>query len=270
MLTQFWQLLRSSRVMRIGLVIAVLGLAAYIIGLFSPLNSGVPRAPGRIVLHYIYAAFHVGLILMMWAWFASHKKWLVPWYEDGMKIEIFSSTRVVRIALIAAATIVFAFVKIPFLGWSIRTVAPIFGAMYFGLLEGVLGGWIGYVLSTLIVGGYEDPLAVLPLQGIGDGLVIALTSVIYWSWIRLELRPRARSWKYAVMLLAVFAVWYVDIIFMSIGYLGLAVVVPYAVQYLFGGLIVLAIIVLIAVGTVEALRRSGRRPEDAVPRVSPR
>jgi hypothetical protein len=72
------------------------------------------------------------------------------------------------------------------------------------------------------------------------------------------------------MLLAAFAVWYVDIIFMSVGYLGAAVVIPYAIQYLFGGLIVLAIIVLIAVGTVEALRRSGRRPEEAVPRVSPR
>ena len=82
---------------------------------------------------------------------------------------------------VLGATIVFAFVKIPVLGWSIRTVAPAFGIMYFGFIEGVFGGWIGYMLSTLIVGGYEDPLMMLPTSGIGDMVSVALFGLIYWA-----------------------------------------------------------------------------------------
>jgi hypothetical protein len=162
----------------------------------------------------------------------------------------------VRIALIAAATIVFAFVKIPVLGWSIRTVPPVFGAMYFGLLEGLLGGWIGYILSTLIVGGYSDPLATMPLWMSADAVVVALCSIIYYQWIRDQPSAGKRSQRYAIMLLILFVVWYVLIVAESIGYLGAAVVLPYAFQYLIGGLIVLAVITLIAVGAVEAMNRT--------------
>jgi hypothetical protein len=249
-------LLRTSRLMQVGLALAVIGLAATIIGLFTPLNSGVPRAPGRIVLDYIFNLFYAGLIIMMWAYFESNKTWLLPWYQEGQKIEIFSSQRIVRIALIAAATIVFAFVKIPVLGWSIRTVPPVFGAMYFGLLEGLLGGWIGYILSTLIVGGYSDPLATMPLWMSSDAVVVALCSIIYFQWIRDEPSAAKRSQRYAIMLLVLFVVWYVLIVAESIGYLGAAVVLPYAFQYLIGGLIVLAVITLIAVGAVEAMNRT--------------
>jgi len=259
MIARFWQFVRQSKAMQAGLALTVVSLALYLIGLLTPLNTGVPRAPGRIVLYYLYAFMNVGLILMMWAWFAFHKTWLVPWYEEGMRIEIFSSSRVVRIALIAAATIVFAFVKIPVLGWSIRTVAPVFGGLYFGLLEGVVGGWVGYIISTLVVGGYESPLVTLPTWGIGDGVVVALSSIIYWGWIREEPSAKTRTWRYAVMLIGCFIIWYINIILESIGYLGASVILPYAVQYLAGGLIVLATIVIIAISAVEALRRTGRR-----------
>lgn len=257
MASQFPQFVRQSRAMQLGIALTVIALVLYLIGLATPLNTGVPRAPGRIVLYYVYTLFNVGLILMMWAWFSSHPKWLMPWYEAGMKIEIFSSSRVVRIALIAAATIVFAFVKIPVLGWSIRTVAPVFGGLYFGLLEGVLGGWIGYIISTLVVGGYEAPLVTLPTWGIGDGVVVALSSVIYWAWIREQTSAKVRTWRYGVMLIACFIIWYINIIAESIGYLGAAVILPYAFQYLIGGLIVLFTVVIIAIGAVEALRRAG-------------
>ncbi len=249
-------LMRESRLMQFGLALVIISLAAYSIGLFTPLNSGVPRAPGRIVLDYVFNVFYAGLIIMQWAYFKDHKTWLMPWYEEGKKIEIFSSQRVVRIALIAAATIVFAFVKIPVLGWSIRTVAPVFGAMYFGLLEGLLGGWIGYILSTLIVGGYADPLVTMPLWMSSDAVVVALTSIIYFQWIRDEPSAAKRSQRYAIMLITVFIVWYVLIVAESIGYLGAAVVLPYAFQYLIGGLIVLAVITLIAVGAVEVMNRT--------------
>ncbi len=249
-------LMRTDRLMQAGLLVAILGLAAYIVGLITPLNSGVPRAPGRIILDYLFNLFYAGLIIMMWAYFQSYKTWLLPWYEEGQKIEIFSSQRVVRIALIAAATIVFAFVKIPVLGWSIRTVPPVFGAMYFGLLEGLLGGWVGYILSTLIVGGYSDPLATMPLWMSSDAVVVALCSIIYFQWIRDEPSAAKRSTRYAVMLLTLFVVWYILIVAESIGYLGAAVVLPYAFQYLIGGLIVLAVITLIAVGAVEAMNRT--------------
>jgi len=256
-------LMRESRTMQIGLALAIIGLAAYIIGLFTPLNSGVPRAPGRIVLDYIFNVFYAGLIIMLWAYFKDHKTWLVPWYEEGMKIEIFSSQRIVRIALIAAATIVFAFVKIPVLGWSIRTVAPAFGAMFFGLLEGVLGGWIGYILSTLIVGGYEDPMATLPLWMGADAAAVAVFSVIYFQWIRDEPSAAKRTKLYAIMLIVSFVIWYVLSVTGSIGYQGAAVVLPYAFQYLIGGLIVLAVITLIAVGAVEVMNRTrwGKEPK---------
>ena len=258
-------LVRTSRTMQVGLALAVVGLIVYLLGLLTPLNSGVPRAPGRIVLDYIWNIFYAGLILMMWVYFSEHKTWLLPWYEEGMKIEVFSSARIVRIALIAAATIVFAFVKIPVLGWSIRTVAPAFGAMFFGLLEGVLGGWIGYILSTLIVGGYEDPLATMPLWMSADSVVLALMSVIYFQWIRDEPAAGKRSQRYTIMLLACFVVWYILIVTEAIGYQGAAVVLPYAFQYLIGGLIVLAVITLIAVGAVEVMNRTrwgkaSRRP----------
>ncbi len=263
MTSQFSQLVRQSRAMQVGLALAIIALVLYLIGLATPLNTGVPRAPGRIVLYYVYTFFNVGLILIMWAWFSSHPKWLMPWYEPGMKIEIFSSSRVVRIALIAAATIVFAFVKIPVLGWSIRTVAPVFGGMYFGLLEGVLGGWIGYIISTLIVGGYEAPLVTLPTWGIGDGVVVALSSLIYWAWIREEPSAKVRTFRYAVMIISGFIVWYINIIAESIGYLGASVILPYAFQYLIGGLIVLLTVVVIAIGAVEALRRAVRKGASA-------
>jgi len=259
-------LIRESRTMQIGLALTIIGLAAYIIGLLTPLNSGVPRSPGRIVLDYIYFVFLAGMVVMLWAYFKEHKTWLVPWYEEGMKIEIFSSQRIVRIALIAAATIVFAFVKIPVLGWSIRTVAPVFGAMFFGLLEGVLGGWIGYILSTLIVGGYEDPLATLPLWMSADVVVVALISVIYFAWIRDEPSASKRSQRYVIMLTVSFIIWYILVVGEAIGYKGAAVVLPYAFQYLIGGLIVLAVIILIAVGAVEVMNRTrwgkvaGRKP----------
>lgn len=249
-------LMRTDRLMQAGLAIAILGLAAYIVGLLTPLNSGVPRAPGRIALQYIFNLFYAGLIIMMWAYFQSNKTWLLPWYQEGQKIEIFSSQRIVRIALIAAATIVFAFVKIPVLGWSIRTVPPVFAAMYFGLLEGLLGGWVGYILSTLIVGGYSDPLATMPLWMSSDAVVVALCSVIYFQWIRDEPSAGKRSTRYAIMLLVLFVVWYILIVVESIGSLGAAVVMPYAFQYLIGGLIVLAVITLIAVGAVEAINRT--------------
>lgn len=249
-------LMRESRLMQVGLALTIIGLAAYSIGLFTPLNSGVPRAPGRIVLDYIFNVFYAGLIIMMWSYFKDNKKWLLPWYEEGMKIEIFSSQRIVRIALIAAATIVFAFVKIPVLGWSIRTVAPAFGAMFFGLLEGLTGGWIGYMLSTLIVGGYEDPLVTMPLWMSSDAVAIALFSVIYFQWIRNEPSAAKRAQRYAIMLAVTFIVWYVLIVAESIGFKGAAVVLPYAFQYLIGGLIVLAVITLIAVGAVEAMNRT--------------
>ena len=249
-------LIRTSRLMQVGLVLVIVGLAAYIIGLLTPLNSGVPRAPGRIVLDYVFNVFYAGLIIMMWAYFKDNKTWLLPWYQEGQKIEIFSSQRIVRIALIAAATIVFAFVKIPVLGWSIRTVPPGFGAMYFGLLEGLLGGWIGYILSTLIVGGYSDPLATMPLWMSADAVVVALCSIIYYQWIRDEPSAGKRSQRYAVMLFALFVVWYIFIVAESVGFLGAAVVMPYAFQYLIGGLIVLAVITLISVGAVEAMNRT--------------
>jgi hypothetical protein len=58
------------------------------------------------------------------------------------------------------------------------------------------------------------------------------------------------------MLLACFVVWYILIVSESIGLQGAAVVLPYAFQYLIGGLIVLAVITLIAVGAVEAMNRT--------------
>ena len=261
----FKQLFRESNVMKAGLFLAIIAGVVYIVGLFTPLNSGVPYAPGRLVLGYVWTFLRIGLLLIMWAWFSSHKTWLVPWYEDGMKIEVFSSTRVVRIALIAAATIVFAFVKIPVLGWSIRTVAPAFGMMYFGFIEGVFGGWIGYMLSTLIVGGYEDPLMMLPTSGIGDMVAVALFGLIYWARIREEVDAKTRSKRYFTALLISFAVWYVDIILHSIGYVGASLVLPYAVQYLVGGFMVLAIIIAIAIGAVEAMNRSRRKKATAKP-----
>jgi len=255
----FKQLFRESNAMKIGLFLAVIAAVVYVVGLLTPLNSGVPYAPGRLVLGYVWTFLRIGLLLMMWAWFSSHKTWLVPWYEEGMKIEVFSSTRVVRIALIAAATIVFAFVKIPVLGWSIRTVAPAFGMMYFGFIEGVFGGWIGYMLSTLIVGGYEDPLMMLPTSGIGDMVAVALFGLIYWARIREEPSAKTRSSRYFIALLISFAVWYVDIIAHSVGYVGAAMVIPYAIQYLAGGFMVLAIIIIIAIGAVEAMNRARRK-----------
>jgi len=242
--------------MQIGVAIAILGLVAYLVGLLTPLNSGVPRAPGRIVLYYLFSLFYAGLILMMWAYFQENKTWLLPWYQEGQKIEIFSSQRIVRIALIAAATIVFAFVKIPVLGWSIRTVPPVFGAMYFGLLEGLLGGWVGYILSTLIVGGYSDPLATMPLWMGPDSVVVALASVIYFQWIRDQPSAKKRTRLYGLMVLGTFAVWYILMVSESFGYLGASVVLPYAFQYLIGGLIILFVIMLIAVGAVEAMNRT--------------
>lgn len=248
----FWK----SRLAKVGAILAVVGLAIWVVSLYTPLNTGVPYAPGRIVLDYIFNVFYAGLIIMLWAYFKDHKTWLLPWYEEGQKIELFSSQRIVRIALIAAATIVFAFVKIPFLGWSIRTVPPAFAAMFFGMLEGLLGGWIGYILSTLIVGGYSDPLATMPLWMSADAVVLALMSVIYFQWIRDEPNAGKRSKKYFFMLLGCFVIWYILIVSESIGLQGAAVVLPYAFQYLMGGLIVLAVITLIAVGAVEAMNRT--------------
>ena len=79
-------LVKTSRTMQVGLALAVVALVVYIVCLTTPLNSGVPRAPGRIVLDYIFNAFYAGAILMMWAYFKDHKTWLLPWYEEGMKI----------------------------------------------------------------------------------------------------------------------------------------------------------------------------------------
>lgn len=256
MFKEFALVFGKSRLAKFGLVLAIVGLAAYVFGLFTPLNSGVPRAPGRIVMNYIFNIFYAGLIIMLWAYFKDHKTWLMPWYQEGQKIELFSSQRIVRIALIAAATIVFAFVKIPVLGWSIRTVAPAFGAMYFGLLEGLLGGWVGYMLSTLIVGGYSDPLVTMPLWMSSDAVIIALFSVLYFRFIRDEPSAGKRSKNYFLMLLVSFVIWYILIVSESIGSMGAAVVLPYAFQYLIGGLIVLAVITLIAVGAVEAMNRT--------------
>lgn len=256
MFRRFFALMRTSRLMQVGAAIAILGLAAYVVGLLTPLNSGVPQAPGRIVLDYLVNVFFAGLIIMMWAYFKENKTWLLPWYQEGQKIEIFSSQRIVRIALIAAATIVFAFVKIPVLGWSIRTVPPVFGAMYFGLLEGLLGGWVGYILSTLIVGGYSAPLVTMPLWMGPDAVVVALASLVYFQWIRDEPSARIRSRRYGVMVLINFAVWYVLMVGESVGNLGAAMVLPYAFQYLIGGLIILFVITLIAVGAVEAMNRT--------------
>ncbi len=250
------QVFQKSGAMKVGLVLVIIGIVLYIIGLNTPLNAGVPRSPGRIVLYYIWHLVDIGLIVMMWGYFSYHKKWLVPWYEEGMKIDIFSSNRVVRIALVAAGTIVLAFVKIPVLGWSIRTVMPVFGAMYFGLLEGVLGGWIGYMLSTLIVGGYEYPLITLPTWGIGDGVVVAYCAVFFFEWIRNQPSAKTRSWRYVVMLITGFIIWYVLIVAEAIGFQGAAVFLPYAFQYLIGGLMVLVVIFLIAVGAVEVLHRT--------------
>ena len=112
---------------------------------------------------------------------------------------------------------------LPMLGWSIRTVAPVFGGLYFGLLEGVLGGWIGYIISTLVVGGYEAPLVTLPTWGLLDGVVVALSSIIYWAWIREQPSAGTRSWRYAVMLIVCFVIWYINVIGESIGFLGAAV-----------------------------------------------
>jgi len=256
MFKEFAAVLGKSRLAKLGLVLTIIGLAAFIFGLLSPLNNGVPRSAGRIVLDYIFNVFYAGLIIMLWAYFKDHKTWLMPWYQEGQKIELFSSQRIVRIALIAAATVVFAFVKIPFLGWSIRTVAPAFGAMFFGLLEGLVGGWVGYILSTLIVGGYSDPLATIPLWMSADAVIIALFSVLYFRYIRDEPSAGKRSKLYFVMLLVSFVIWYVLIVSEAIGYQGAAVVLPYAFQYLMGGLIILVIITLIAVGAVEAMNRT--------------
>ncbi len=256
MLAKLSKVIRETRAAKVGLAMVVGGLVLYLIGMLTPLNSGVPRAPGRIVLFYIWNLVNIGLILLMWAYFSYDKTWLVPWYEKGMKLEIFSSSRVVRIALVAAGTIVFAFVKIPVLGWSIRTVMPMFGAMYWGLLEGVIGGWIGYILSTLIVGGYEHPLVTLPMWGVGDGVVIAYVAVFYFEHIRNQPSAKVRSERYALMLLSGFVIWYILIVTEAIGYQGAAVVLPYAFQYLIGGLMVLAVIVIIAVGAVEVLNRT--------------
>lgn len=256
MLKEFASVMARSRLAKIGLILAIVGLGAWIVGLLTPLNSGVPYAPGRIVLDYIFNVFYAGLIIMLWAYFKDHKTWLMPWYQEGQKIELFTSQRIVRIALIAAATIVFAFVKIPFLGWSIRTVAPAFGVMYFGLLEGLLGGWVGYILSTLIVGGYSDPLLTMPLWMSSDAVVLALFAVIYFQYIRDEPSAGVRSKRYFFMLLFSFIIWYILIVSESIGLQGAAVVLPNAFQYLIGGLIILSIIVLISVGAVEAMNRT--------------
>jgi hypothetical protein len=256
MFKEFGAVLKKSGLAKIGLALTVIGLAVWVVCLFTPLNTGVPYAPGRIVLDYIFNVFYAGLIIMLWAYFKDHKTWLVPWYQEGQKIELFSTQRIVRIALIAAATIVLAFVKIPVLGWSIRTVAPAFGAMFFGLLEGLVGGWIGYMLSTLIVGGYSDPMATMPLWMSSDAVVIALMSVIYFWWIRDEPSAGKRSGRYAVTFFVLFVIWFVLLVAESIGLQGAAVVLPNAFQYLVGGLIVLAVIILIAVGAVEAMNRT--------------
>jgi hypothetical protein len=128
--------------------------------------------------------------------------------------------------------------------------------MYFGLLEGVLGGWVGYILSTLIVGGYEDPLVTMPLWMSADSVVVALVSVIYHQWIRDEPAAKKRSLRYAIMVFIAFVIWYVLIVTQAIGYQGAAVILPYAFQYLIGGLIILAVIILIAIGAVEVMNRS--------------
>ena len=46
----FKQLFRESNVMKAGLFLAIIAGVVYIVGLFTPLNSGVPYAPGRLVL----------------------------------------------------------------------------------------------------------------------------------------------------------------------------------------------------------------------------
>jgi hypothetical protein len=89
-----------------------------------------------------------------------------------------------------------------------------------------------------------------------DAVVVALCSIIYFQWIRDEPAAGKRAQRYGIMLFVLFVVWYVLIVSESVGYLGAAVVIPYAFQYLIGGLIVLAVILLIAVGAVEAMNRT--------------
>src|SRR4030067_3874347 len=95
-------LMRTSRLRQAGVVLAILGLAAYVIGLLTPLNAGVPRAPGRIVLDYLFNLYYAGLIIIMWAYFKDNKTWLVAWDPEGKKIGIFSRQRILRNASIAA------------------------------------------------------------------------------------------------------------------------------------------------------------------------
>ncbi len=243
----------------IGLIIAVVFGLLYLVGLAMPnLNSGPPYAPGRIVLGYFYYGLLAGLTLIMWSYFSSHVEWLYPWQKPSEKVEVFTSRRIINIAVTGVATIVFAFIKIPILGWSIRTSAPLFAAMYWGFPEGVLGTAIGYILSTLIVGGYETPLVLIPVSWLLDGSMIGLVSIFYFKWIRG--RPaKTRSWRYALMVLTGFAYWYVVAVCEIPGLIGYALFPTYAFLYFLGGIILTPIIVAIAIGGVEALSKTRTR-----------
>ncbi len=96
-------------------------------------------------------------------------------------------------------------------------------------------------------------------------VAVALFGLIYWATIREEPNAKTRSKRYFIALLISFVVWYVDIILHSVGYVGASLVLPYAIQYLVGGFIVLAIIIIIAIGAVEALNRTRRKKSTQLP-----
>jgi len=238
------------------LAIGVLMLAIYGALLFTDYNAGPPRVGNRMVLAAIhrigFGVIGVGFLAL----YTLHPEWLVENYTPGMKVQVFTTRRVMAIAAVAAMITAVNFIRLPF-GPGGVAPDPVVGAyavVFLGAYEGFFGNLFGSYLYTLIAGSPGgDPLFMVLLGPLSNCAAFAAFAFIYRKLDIPNKKPFDRIKSY--VLFYVIAMGYFLVSYWSSlpGYLGWEQTIPQGVLGTIGGSLMIGLAFVIAIGTLEGV-----------------
>jgi hypothetical protein len=184
--------LRYSKVISMALyawiILGTIATVALFIIFWPPGPAlGWPWSPYRILMADSFAVFVLlPMGLLVCKWYAENQKWLAEdngdEYEEGKNYPVWTTRRIVGIAIGAAFFGATSFVQIP--GVDLAIIAASFIAILLGPISALLSLTLGWILIRFpLVMGVWDPTW-WPIGALLDGGIWAINAYIYHRFIR--------------------------------------------------------------------------------------
>ena|GEM_PF-6050740 len=242
--------------------LGLLLLAIYGALLFTDYNTGPPRVGNRMILAAIdrigFGVIGLGFLVL----YSLHSDWLVENYTSGMKVEIFTTRRVMAIAAVAAMITAINFIRLPF-GPGGVAPDPVVGAyavVFLGAYEGFFGNLFGSYLYTLIAGSPGgDPLFMVVLGPLTNCAAYAAFAYVYRKLDIPNKKPFDRVKSYILFYLIAMGYFLASYWTSLPGYYGWEQTIPQGVLGTIGGSLMIGLAFVIAIGTLEGMTLTRRK-----------